>query len=67
LESAVATIVLNDRTNVDVPLVPGDAQQQVLETILPILVAEAQVRSEEEARTALDSLYDTSFAERATS
>lgn len=67
LDPAVATIVLNDRTNVDVPLVPGDAQQQVLETILPILVAEAQVRSEEEARTALDSLYDTSFAERATS
>jgi sulfonate transport system substrate-binding protein len=67
LEPAVAAIVLNDRTNVDVPLVPGDAQQQVLETILPILVAEAQVRSEEEARTALDSLYDTSFAERATS
>lgn len=67
LDPAVAAIVLNDRTNVDVPLVPGDAQQQVLETILPILVAEAQVRSEEEARTALDSLYDTSFAERATS
>lgn len=67
LEPAVATIVLNDRTNVDVPLVPGDAQRQVLETILPILVDEAQVRSEEEARTALDSLYDTSFAERATS
>jgi sulfonate transport system substrate-binding protein len=67
LEPAVAAIVLNDRTNVDVSLVPGDAQQQVLETILPILVAEAQVRSEEEARTALDSLYDTSFAERATS
>jgi sulfonate transport system substrate-binding protein len=67
LEPAIAAKVLNERTNVDVPLVPGDAQQQVLETILPILVAEAQVRSEEEARTALDSLYDTSFAERATS
>jgi sulfonate transport system substrate-binding protein len=67
LDPAIAAKVLNERTNVEVPLVPGDAQQQVLETILPILVAEAQVRSEEEARTALDSLYDTSFAERATS
>jgi sulfonate transport system substrate-binding protein len=67
LEPAIATKVLNERTVVDISLVPGDAQRQVLETILPILVAEAQVRSEEEARTALDSLYDTSFAERATS
>ena len=67
LDPAIAAKVLNERTNVDVSLVPGDAQSQVLETILPILVAEAQVRSEEEARTALDSLYDTTFAERATS
>jgi sulfonate transport system substrate-binding protein len=67
LEPAIAAKVLNERTVVDISLVPGDAQRQVLETILPILVAEAQVRSEEEARTALDSLYDTSFAERATS
>lgn len=67
LEPAIAAKVLNERTVVDISLVPGDAQRQVLETILPILVAEAQVRSEEEARAALDSLYDTSFAERATS
>jgi sulfonate transport system substrate-binding protein len=67
LEPGIAAKVLNERTVVDVSLVPGDAQRQVLETILPILVAEAQVRSEEEARAALDSLYDTSFAERATS
>jgi sulfonate transport system substrate-binding protein len=67
LEPEIAAKVLNERTVVDVSLVPGDAQRQVLETILPILVSEAQVRSEEEARAALDSLYDTSFAERATS
>lgn len=67
LEPEIAAKVLNERTVVDISLVPGDAQRQVLETIFPILVAEAQVRSEEEARTALDSLYDTSFAERATS
>lgn len=67
LEPAIAQKVLTERTNIDVSLVPGAAQQGVLEAILPVLVAEGQVRSEEEAQTALDSLYDTSFAERATS
>ncbi len=67
LEPEIASKVLTERTVVAISLVPGDAQRQVLETILPILVAEAQVRSEEEARAALDTLYDTSFAERATS
>jgi sulfonate transport system substrate-binding protein len=67
LEPEIATTVLTQRTNVDVPLVPGDPQRAVLETILPTLVAEGQVRSEEEARTALESIYDTTFAERASS
>lgn len=67
LDPAIAGKVLTERTNVDVSLVPGEAQQGVLEAILPTLVAEAQVRSEEEARTALDSQYDLTFAERATS
>ena len=67
LDSAIAEKVLTERTNVDVSLVPGDAQQAVLEAILPTLVAEAQVRSEDEARVALESQYDTTFAERATS
>ncbi len=67
LEPEIASKVLTERTVVEISLVPGDAQRQVLETILPILVAEAQVRSEEEARAALDTLYDTSFAQRATS
>jgi sulfonate transport system substrate-binding protein len=67
LEPEIATTVLTERTNVDIPLVPGETQRAVLETILPTLVAEGQVRSEDEARAALDTLYDTSFAERATS
>lgn len=67
LEPEIATTVLTERTNIDVPVVPGDAQRAVLETILPTLVAEGQVRSEDEARTALESLYDTTFAERASS
>lgn len=67
LDLGVARTVLLDRTNTDVSLVPGDAQREVLETILPVLVAEGQVRSEDEARRALDSLYDTAIAERVTS
>lgn len=67
LDPEIASKVLTERTVVDVSLVPGDAQRKVLETVLPTLVAEAQVRSEEEARAALETQYETSFAERATS
>jgi len=67
LDPTVAKKVLGERTITDVSLVPGSAQQQILETILPTLVAEGQVRSEPEAVEALNTLYDTSFAERATS
>lgn len=67
LDLDVARTVLVDRTNVDVSLIPGAAQREVLETILPVLVAEGQVRSEDEARRALDSLYDTTIAEEVTS
>lgn len=66
LDLDVARTVLVERTNVDVSLVPGAAQRTVLETVLPVLVAEGQVRSEEEARRALDSLYDTAIAEEVT-
>lgn len=65
LEEPIAAKVLTERTNVDVSIVPGSAQQGVLEAVLPVLVAEGQVRSQEEAEVALDSLYDTGFAERA--
>lgn len=66
LDPAIASKVLNERTNVAVSLVPGPDQQKVLETILPTLVAEGQVRSEAEAQAALDSLYDTGPAEEVT-
>lgn len=67
LDLAVARQVLVERTNVDLSLVPGTAQQAVLEVILPVLVAEGQVRTEDEARTALQSLYDTRIAQEVTS
>jgi sulfonate transport system substrate-binding protein len=66
LEQPIAAKVLTERTNVSVSLVPGAAQQGVLEAVLPVLVAEGQVRSQEEAEAALTSLYDTRFAERVT-
>ncbi len=66
LDPQIASKVLTERTIVDISLVPGANQQAVLETILPTLVAEGQVRSEQEAVDALSTLYDTSFAERAT-
>lgn len=66
LDPQIASKVLTERTIVDLSLVPGASQQSVLETILPTLVAEGQVRSEDEAVAALNTLYDTSFAERAT-
>ena len=62
LEPAIAEKVLNERTNVEVSLVPGPQQKAVLEAVLPVFVAEGLVRSEEEAVAALDSLYDPSFA-----
>lgn len=67
LEQAIAEKVLTERTNVAVSIVPGADQRAVLEAVLPVLVAEGQVRSQEEAEAALESLYDTTFAERAAS
>ena len=67
LDPGVARTVLLERTKIDVSLVPGDAQRAVLEVILPVFVAEGQVRSEEEARTALETLYDTSIAQKVVS
>jgi sulfonate transport system substrate-binding protein len=43
-------------------LVPGALQSGVLATIQPILVADAQVKSQGEATAALSTLYDTSYA-----
>jgi sulfonate transport system substrate-binding protein len=61
----VAQNVLVNRTKVKVPLVPGSLQSGVLAAIKPILVKDAQVRSQADADSALTSLYDTSYALRA--
>lgn len=62
LDPAVAAKVLGERTTVDLSLVPGDQQRQVLEAIVPVLVAEGQVPSQSAVDGALDSLYDPTFA-----
>ena len=58
----IATVVLLERTNIDVSIIPGATQRAVLETILPVLVADGKVKSEESALEALDTLYDDSIA-----
>jgi sulfonate transport system substrate-binding protein len=65
LSPEIAKLVLTERTKADISPVPGPEQRAVLERILPILVEENQVRSADEARAALDSLFDPAFAEKA--
>jgi sulfonate transport system substrate-binding protein len=65
LTPEVATVVLKERTRTDISPIPGPEQRAVLERILPTLVKENQVRSEAEARAALDSLFAPGFAEKA--
>ncbi len=64
-EDEVAALVLERTGFVD--LVPGDAQAQVLEAIIPLMVETGDVRSEEEARTALEGLFAPQFAQAASS
>ncbi|GIF24035.1 sulfonate transport system substrate-binding protein [Actinoplanes tereljensis] len=58
----VAKRVLTERTKLDVDPVPGDAQRAVFEKILPVLVADNNVKSGESARTALDTLLEPKYA-----
>ncbi|WP_436761572.1 aliphatic sulfonate ABC transporter substrate-binding protein [Streptosporangium sp. V21-05] len=67
LTPEVAGVVLKERTEFGLSPVPGADQRAVLERILPTLVEENQVRSEAEARAALDSLFEPAFAQKASS
>lgn len=64
LDEDDARKVLLERTRIDVSLVPGASQLAVFEIILPVLVAEAGVRSEEAGRAALDELIDDTLAKQ---
>ena len=65
IELPVATAVLTDRTNLDIDPIPGQTQTDVLSVIGPIFVDNGDVASQDLIDTALDSLYDTQFAEEA--
>ena len=59
-----ATRVLNERTNIAVSLIPGETQLAVFRTILPVLVAEDKVKSQEAAELALLELIEDSIARK---
>lgn len=59
-----ATTVLSERTNIDVSLIPGEVQLDVFRTILPVLVNEDKVKSQEAAELALQELIDDSIARK---
>ena len=66
IDPQVATTVIEERSNLDVDPVPGDAQREVLEKVGPILVANGDVPNQQQVDDALDSLFDTRFVEKAT-
>ncbi|WP_182113502.1 MULTISPECIES: aliphatic sulfonate ABC transporter substrate-binding protein [unclassified Actinotalea] len=65
IDLAVAQKVILERTVIDLDVVPGDAQRDVLEVVGPIFVESGDVRSQEQIDTAIDELFDTQFAEQA--
>ncbi|GAA4972715.1 aliphatic sulfonate ABC transporter substrate-binding protein [Kineococcus glutinatus] len=66
LTPEVAARVL-ERTTLDLDPVPGEAQRQVLAGILPLMVATGDVKSEQAAQQALDTLLEPRFAQAAAS
>ena len=65
IDPAIATAVISDRTNLEVDPVPGKAQIDVLNVIGPIFVESGDVASQDLIDTALDSLLNPTFAEKA--
>lgn len=65
IDPEVAERQLTERTHLDNDPVPGEELHQTLERILPYLVDNGLVRSEEEATEALDTLFEPRFAEQA--
>jgi sulfonate transport system substrate-binding protein len=65
LDLAVATKVINERSNLDVDPIPGDAQRSVLARIGPIFVDSGDVSSQDQVDAALASLINDTFARRA--
>jgi sulfonate transport system substrate-binding protein len=62
LSPDVARRQLRTRTKLDIDPVPGPAQHTVLARLVPLLVSGGLVRSEQEATTALETLFEPRFA-----
>lgn len=62
LDLAVATKVIEERANLDIDNVPGDAQVAVLEKIGPVFVELGDVASQEQVDEALETLIQDEFA-----
>jgi sulfonate transport system substrate-binding protein len=66
IDPAVATTVIQERSNLDVSGVPGADQLAVLEKIAPVIAASGDVAGGEQAvQDALDTIIDDSFAKQA--
>lgn len=65
LDLAVATKVIDERSNLDVDPVPGDAQREVLEKIGPIFVELGDVATQQQVDQALDTLINDEFVAQA--
>ncbi|NAZ87470.1 aliphatic sulfonate ABC transporter substrate-binding protein [Kineococcus sp. T90] len=64
LTPEVAQLVL-ERTGFDIDPVPGEAQREVLEAIVPLMASSGDVDSEDAAGRALDGLFAPQFAQGA--
>lgn len=65
IDIAVATTVINERSNLGVDPVPGEAQTAVLEKIGPTFVELGDVTDQEKVDKALESLLEPKYAEEA--
>jgi sulfonate transport system substrate-binding protein len=63
---AVAKLVLSERTALDIDPVPGAAQHTVLAAILPVLVADGNIKSVDDGQKALDTLFEPKYAQART-
>lgn len=53
------------RTVLDIPPAPGDPQRTVLTNVLPIAVADSDIKTEEAGRSALGTIIEPKFAQQA--
>jgi sulfonate transport system substrate-binding protein len=65
IDEAVARTVITERTTLDIDPVPGEAQRTVLSVVGPIFVESGDVASQDLIDTALDELFEPTFAQAA--